>query len=90
MKCEELLRMLNDYVDGDLDPGLCAEFEKHFEGCDPCRIVVDTVRQTIRLYRGEEVCEIPLDFRKRLHAALYEKWKQVRPASGQEPPPKAP
>jgi len=78
MKCKDLLRMLNDYVDGDLDPGLCQEFEKHFAGCNPCRVVVDTIRRTIRVYQGAQLCEIPLDFRKRLHASLREKWKQLR------------
>jgi len=79
MKCEDLLRMLNDYVDGDLDPGLCEEFEKHFAGCNPCRVVVDTVRKTIAIYKGGKACEIPLDFKRRLHEALREKWKQVHP-----------
>jgi anti-sigma factor RsiW len=78
MKCRDLLRMLNDYVDGDLDPGLCEEFEKHFAGCNPCKIVVDTVRRTIQVYRGARLCEMPLDFRERLRASLREKWKQLR------------
>jgi hypothetical protein len=29
MKCEELLKMLNEYVDGTVDPGICEAFEKH-------------------------------------------------------------
>jgi anti-sigma factor RsiW len=87
MKCEELLRMLNDYVDGDLDPGLCDEFEKHFAGCNPCQVVVDTVRKTIAIYKGGQVCEIPIEFRQRLHRAIREKWKQVHPGPDAAPPP---
>jgi len=78
MKCEDLLRALNDYVDGDLAPGVCAEFERHFASCEACRIVVDTVRKTIRIYREGRLCEMPLDFRRRLHEALRERWRQVR------------
>jgi len=70
MKCEELLAMLNEYVDGPIDPGICEAFEKHLAGCNPCRVVVDNIRQTITLYRKDEPCELPLAFRERLHAAI--------------------
>jgi anti-sigma factor RsiW len=73
MKCADLLRMLNDYVDGDIDPGICKEFEKHLAGCNPCTIVVDNVRKTITLYREKSVFELPALFQARLHAALREK-----------------
>ncbi|MFN4261344.1 MAG: anti-sigma factor family protein [Gemmataceae bacterium] len=76
MKCEDLLKALNEYVDGQIDPGICAEFQKHLEGCDPCQVVVDTVRKTITLYKNQEVHEMPLEFQQRLHQQLQEKWKQ--------------
>ena len=76
MKCDELLRMLNDYVDGDIEPGVCEEFQKHLEGCNPCKIVVDTVRRTITLYKDTEVYELPLDVRSRLHDLLRKKWQE--------------
>ena len=28
MKCEELLNILNEYVDGTVDPSICEEFEQ--------------------------------------------------------------
>ncbi len=74
MKCEELLAMLNEYVDGQIDPGLCAEFEKHLAGCDPCQVVVDNIRKTITLYRKGKPCTLPAEFRQKLHAALRERW----------------
>lgn len=76
MTCEELLRMLNDYVDGDIDPAVCEGFEEHLAGCNPCQIVVDTIRKTIKLYKDEEVFEMPLAFRQRLHRNLREKWNE--------------
>ncbi len=77
MKCEELLKVLNDYVDGDLDPGVCEEFEQHLAGCNPCQVVVDNIRKTIRLYKrsGEQV-EIPPELCQRLRQCLREKWKE--------------
>ena len=54
MKCEELLAMLNEYVDGTVDPAICEEFEKHLAGCNPCQVVVDNIRKTITLYKDGE------------------------------------
>lgn len=76
MKCEELLSLLNEYVDGTVDPAICSEFERHMAGCNPCQVVVDNIRQTITLYRDGVPCELPLPFRQRLHSSLRECWKQ--------------
>jgi anti-sigma factor RsiW len=75
MKCEELFALLNEYVDGTIDPGPCEEFEKHLAGCNPCQVLVDNIRKTIALYQAGEPCELPAEFRERLHRALREKWK---------------
>lgn len=80
MKCEELLAMLNEYVDGTVDPSICEEFEKHMAGCNPCQVVVDNIRKTITLYKEGKPYELPLPFRNRLHAVLRERWRQVHPA----------
>ncbi len=83
MKCEELLAMLNDYVDGTVDPAICEEFEKHMAGCNPCQVVVDNIRQTITLYKEGKPYELPLRFRERLHAALRERWKETHGTKGE-------
>jgi hypothetical protein len=45
MKCAELLAVLNEYVEGTVDPAICEEFEKHMAGCNPCQVVVDNIRK---------------------------------------------
>lgn len=77
MKCEELLAMLNDYVDGDIPPGICETFEKHLAGCNPCQVVVDNIRKTITLYQTDEPYELPAAFHDRLHQKLREQWKRT-------------
>lgn len=79
MKCEELLAMLNEYVDGTVDPSLCAEFERHMAGCNPCQVVVDNIRKTITLYKEGKPYELPIPFQQRLHSVLRERWRQVHP-----------
>jgi anti-sigma factor RsiW len=79
MKCEELLAMLNEYVDGTVDPAICEEFSKHMADCNPCQVVVDNIRKTITLYKNGEPCELPVAFRNKLHSTLRERWSKKHP-----------
>jgi anti-sigma factor RsiW len=76
MKCEELLQQLSDYVDGTIQPGACKELEKHLSGCEPCEVVVDTLRKTITVYKAGEEVSLPTEFREKLHECLRRKWKE--------------
>jgi RNA polymerase sigma-70 factor, ECF subfamily len=78
MKCEELLAALNQYVDGELEPGICDPFQEHLQGCNPCQIVIDNIRQTIKLYKAEEQFKLPPALHERLGRLLREQWKGKR------------
>jgi anti-sigma factor (TIGR02949 family) len=70
-QCKQLLGSLSDYIDGELQAELCAELEQHMEGCDNCRIVVNTLRKTVELYREtNEPVALPEDVRSRLFNKL--------------------
>jgi Putative zinc-finger len=77
MKCAELLKYLNEYVDGIVDPAVCEEFEKHMAGCNPCQIVVDNIRKTITLYKEGQPYKLPGEFHERLHNVLRQRWKEM-------------
>ena len=77
MKCEDMLALLNEYVDGEIDPSICDEFEKHMAGCNPCQVVVDNIRQTITLYKAGKAYPLPAQFRERLHQTLRTRWKET-------------
>ncbi len=68
--CDALLSSLSSYIDGDLAPDLCREIEKHLEGCDNCRVVLNTTRRTIDLVRDGETQPLPPDVRERLFKRL--------------------
>lgn len=74
--CDELLALLNEYVDGGVDIKACKELKAHLAGCNPCRVVVDNIRKTITLYRKDKPCELPVKFQERLHDTLRKKWKK--------------
>jgi hypothetical protein len=70
--CKQLLSSLGEYVDGSLGEDLCAEIEKHMQGCNRCQIVVNTLKKTVELYHDTaEDCEaLPVEVRQRLYARL--------------------
>ncbi len=78
--CKELLGSLSDYIDGALQAELCAEIDRHLAECDNCRVVVNTLRKTVELYRetGVEGERLPEDVRQRLffHLNLEEYLKK--------------
>ena len=76
MNCDELLSLLNEYVDGETAAGLCVEFERHLAGCNPCQVVVDNIRKTITLVRNGESFEIPVELTKRLREVLRDRWNR--------------
>jgi anti-sigma factor RsiW len=74
--CREYLENLCSYVDGEADEALCAEIEKHLADCPDCRIMVDTLRQTVKLCREGEEHPLPEDLKAKMHRILAEKWKE--------------
>lgn len=69
--CKDLLASLSDYVDGSLSKELCEELERHLSECENCRVVVNTTRKTIELYKSmDEPDALPQDVRERLFRRL--------------------
>ncbi len=81
MKCEDLLAALNEYVDGTIDPAVCERFQDHLQGCNPCQIVVDNIRQTVTLYKAGEPFDIPIALHDHLRGVLWDRWKHKFPAA---------
>jgi anti-sigma factor RsiW len=68
--CRHLLGELSDFVDGEASAAICAEIERHLAGCGNCRVVVDTLRQTVKLYRELPQPGLPAAARARLYKSL--------------------
>lgn len=71
MSCQKLWEFLSDYIDGDLSKELRQKIEAHMDGCEHCRVVVDTTNKTIQLCNCDtENLEMPADVRGRLFETL--------------------
>ncbi|MGH9534083.1 MAG: anti-sigma factor family protein [Terriglobales bacterium] len=74
MRCAQLIAELCAYLDQE-GPTAQADLEAHLAACRKCRLLVQTCRQTILLYREELPPELPAAIHNRVMANL----RQSRP-----------
>jgi anti-sigma factor RsiW len=46
IRCDRLVELVTDYLEGDLDEATAAEFDAHLARCPGCDAYVDQMRQT--------------------------------------------
>jgi anti-sigma factor (TIGR02949 family) len=70
--CNDLLDLLNDYLDGELSVARCTELEAHLRECPECQSLLASLQQTISLlYQLEESPpSLPPSLEKRLIARM--------------------
>jgi len=71
---EDAFKMLCNDLSEDINADLCDEVKAHLQECPECRIYVDTLKQTVVLYRAaeeeDEAEGIPRDVSDRLFKVL--------------------
>jgi anti-sigma factor RsiW len=50
--CKEFVDFLMAYLDAELPAAARNTFESHMDDCPPCRVYLDTYRETVELGRG--------------------------------------
>jgi anti-sigma factor RsiW len=73
LNCKGVIRELSNYIDGDLDPVLKHELERHLEHCEDCTMIVDQTKKSIEILCDSKPVKLPADVRSRLHAAVQQK-----------------
>jgi anti-sigma factor RsiW len=71
--CTDFLSKMTDYFDGKIAPDLLQEVRAHLCECSHCEVVVNTTRQTIEVYRDNEIYEFSPELRDRLRSAIMAK-----------------
>lgn len=67
----KIMHLVEEQLGDDFDASVIAEVAEHMEDCPDCRIYVDSVKQTIKLYRVSETdCSVPDDVSSRLFKVL--------------------
>jgi hypothetical protein len=70
VKCEQVWREISNYIEGEVDAGLRAAMDAHFQTCQRCRSVLEGTRDVIQLYSDERMTEVPSGFGRRLEKRL--------------------
>jgi mycothiol system anti-sigma-R factor len=69
--CEEVLRRLELYLDGELAGGLCLEIEEHLVTCSPCTGHSDFHRKLKEMLRSKCGChEVPAHVLEQVRVVL--------------------
>lgn len=81
LTCKQFLQDLSEYLDDAVGPELRAKLEEHAGHCRDCRVIVDTTRKTLVVYKGAEPMPVPQYLHERLMAALQRKMaSKTKPA----------
>ena len=79
MSCKKMNAVvleLSSYLDGEMDGALRIEFEEHLGRCPDCKVIIDTTRQTIEVYRGCEPVALPQTLHNKLRETLRSRYQQ--------------
>jgi len=74
--CKKYIQNIADYIDGEIDETLCADIEKHLKECNNCRLMVDTLRQTVVLCRDGKKEKLPPSIEDKLNNILKLRWQK--------------
>lgn len=75
LRCDHVVEMLTDFLEGALDPADERDLVEHLNGCDGCSGCVEQYRRTVRTL-GEIPVEDAPTLTPAAHAALLEVFRR--------------
>jgi anti-sigma factor RsiW len=70
LDCKHVWQYISAYIEGDVDPALRAEIDRHLETCEICSAVLDSTRNVVILMADDRVFELPAGYSQRLHERI--------------------
>jgi anti-sigma factor RsiW len=68
-ECVALFAKLSEYMDGELEPAVCAEVEDHMADCDRCREFLESLRRAVAHVASMDAPELPEDLKRDILSA---------------------
>jgi anti-sigma factor RsiW len=78
MTCDDLVRLLSEYIDNNLNEGQLHAAMEHLATCSNCHLVLDTTQKTILLCKNNQSIAISLDLNQKLFTRLKPILKNAR------------
>jgi hypothetical protein len=76
LTCRQFAAELGDYLDDTLESAARAGCDLHMEECRRCRIIAQTTRKTLQLYKLIPLVPVPPEVEMRLLAAIQVKFNE--------------
>ncbi len=70
MGCNKIVRELSNYIEGQLEPALRTEIERHLRRCSHCAILIDSTRKLLYLVGDEKIFVQPFPANQNLPQVL--------------------
>ena len=77
LECKHVWEHISEYLDGQLDPHLLMDIEKHLENCEVCSAILDSTRNILVLTADNRTYELPVGYSERLHARLEKAIREI-------------
>lgn len=77
VSCQDVLKNLSNYIDGELSPELRKLIEEHLRTCHRCSVVFDSTSKIVFIYSDDnQVLEVPNGYSARLRDAFLKATKK--------------
>jgi putative zinc finger protein len=73
--CQEVVELVNDYLERTLPPGEMTVFEQHLNFCDGCDLYVEQLKRTVETVGEIREEDVPAEAKDRLLSAFRD-WKR--------------
>lgn len=68
--CPDVLTLFSQHLEGEISAEVCAEMERHLEGCGRCRRACDSLKRTLALCKAGPSVEVPASVQASVKVAL--------------------
>jgi anti-sigma factor RsiW len=68
-ECVALFAKLSEYMDGELEPSVCAEVDDHMADCSRCREFLESLRRAVAHVASMDAPELPEDLKRDILSA---------------------
>jgi len=74
MRCKQAYKFICENIERDLNSPRCRQIKKHLDGCPDCRAYLESLRGTVRLYKGAPTPRMPHSVHTQLIKAINLAW----------------
>ena len=68
--CRVLFEKMSEYLDGELDDGICKKIMSHLEDCSDCLKCFESLKNTVDICKRYPREKVPKEIHQRLRATL--------------------